>query len=205
MTTPIPVDAFSSDLQPGETIEWSGQPNPSIMFHREDWFAIPFSLMWGGFAVFWLLAASGLWDIFQNKPNHSFQLFGIIWGTPFVIVGQYLIWGRLIRQRWQKKRMYYALTNRRALIVEYGFRNRTSSSAFFDTVPTVDKRVRHDGIGSISFGGPVTGEFQFGKSRSPRCPTFDDVENADAVYQTVLRLQDQARKSTATPQSRWPA
>ena len=161
--------------------------------------------MWGGFAIFWLLGASGLWDIWENKPNHAFQLFGIIWGTPFVVVGQYLIWGRFVYQRWKKKRMYYALTNRRALIIEFGFRNRTSSSAFFDTVPSVDKRVRRDGIGSISFGGPVRGELQFGKSTTPRPPTFDDVENADAVYQIVLRLQDQAHKSTGTPQARWPA
>jgi hypothetical protein len=204
MTTPIPVEVFSSELQPGETIEWSGQPNLSVIFHREDWIAIPFGFMWGGFAIFWLLAASGMWDIWQNKPNHPFQLFGIIWGTPFVVVGQYMIWGRFVHRRWKKKRTYYALTNRRALIVEYGFRNRTSSSAFFDTVPTVDKRVRQDGIGSISFGGPVTDEWQWGKNKPPRPPTFDDVENADALYQTVLRLQDQARKSAGTPQTRWP-
>jgi hypothetical protein len=172
MTTPIPTDVFSSELQPGETIEWSGQPNPSVIFHREDWFAIPFGLMWGGFAIFWLIAASGLWNIFQNKTNHPFEIFAAIWGTPFVIAGQYLIWGRFIYQRWRKKRTYYALTNRRALIVEHGFRNRTSSSAFFDSVPTVDKRVRYDGIGSISFGGPVSGEWTMGKKNKPPPPTY---------------------------------
>jgi hypothetical protein len=201
MTTPVPIDAFSSELQPEETIQWSGQPNVSIIFHREDWLAIPFSLMWGGFSIFWMIAVS----IGQNKPDHSFGFFGIIWGTPFVVVGQYLIWGRFIHQRWKKKRTYYALTNRRALIVEYGFRNRTSSSAFFDSIPTVDKRVRHDGIGSIGFGGPVASEWQWGKNKGPQTPTFYDVENADALYQTVLRLQDQARRAVATSQSRWPS
>ncbi len=28
-------------------------PNPNKIFHSADWFMIPFSLLWGGFAVFW--------------------------------------------------------------------------------------------------------------------------------------------------------
>jgi hypothetical protein len=81
----------------------------------------------------------------------------------------------------------------------------SSSSAFFDNIPTVDKRVRHDGSGSISFGGPAMAEWQWGKNKGPQTPTFYDVEYADALYQTVLRLQDQARRAVATSQSRWPS
>jgi hypothetical protein len=150
MTTPIPLETFSPELLPGETVVWTGQPNPSVIFHREDWGVIPFSLMWGGFAIFWLLGASGLWDIWQNKPSHRFELFGIIWGTPFVLVGQYFIWGRFVHHRWKKKHTYYALTSRRALIVEYRLRNRTASSAWFEALAQIDKNVRADGIGSIS-------------------------------------------------------
>jgi hypothetical protein len=194
MTTPIPLETFSPELLPGEIIVWTGQPNPSVIFHRDDWAIIPFSLMWGGFAIFWLLGASGLWDMGQSKPSHSFGLFGIIWGTPFVLVGQYLIWGRFLYKRWKKKRTHYALTSRRALIVEYRPGNRTVSSAWFEALALIDKSVRADGIGSISFGGPVTGEWQWGKNNPPRPPTFDDIDNADSVYQMVLRAYHQARK-----------
>jgi hypothetical protein len=202
MTTPVPLDVFSSELLPGEIIEWTGQPNRSIIFHREDWFVIPFSLMWGGFAIFWLLGASGLWDIWQSKPTHPFQIFGVIWGTPFVVVGQYMIWGRFFHQRWKRARTYYALTNRRALIVEHGFKGRKSSSVFFENLSVTDKRVRGDGIGSISFGGPLSGEWR-SKNKPPRPPTFDDIDNADSVYQTALHLQDRARRIDTT-QPRWP-
>ena len=41
----------------------------------------------------------------------------------------------------------------------------------------LDKRVRSDGIGSISFGGPVTGEWRWGKGNPPRCPTVDDIDS----------------------------
>jgi hypothetical protein len=202
MTTPVPFDLLSSELLPGETIQWTGRPNPSVIFHQEDWLVIPFSLMWGGFAIFWLLGASGIWDIFTNRPTHTFQYFGLIWGTPFVVVGQYMIWGRFVYRRWKKQRTYYALTNRRALIIEEGLRNRASSSAYFENLAIVDKRVRRDGIGSISFGGPVTNEWQWGKNNPPRPPTFDDVDGADSVYQIAARLQSQECNSSGVASSR---
>jgi hypothetical protein len=204
MTTPVAFDIFSSELLPGEKIEWSGRPNPAVIFHQEDWLVIPFSLLWGGFAIFWLLGAFGVWDIWTNRPTQTFQYFGVIWGTPFVLMGQYLIWGRFVYRRWKKQRTYYALTNRRALIVDSGLRGRASSSAYFENLPMIDKFVRPDGIGSINFGGPVKGEWQWGRGNPPRSPTFDDVNDVDSVYQIVVRLHDQSRKSAGATSSRWP-
>src|ERR1041385_6344562 len=120
MNQPVPFDVFTPELQPQESVEWSGQPNPSVIFHPEDWGMIPFSLLWGGFAIFWLLGASGLWTWVSNKTagDKAFGWFGVIWGTPFVLFGQYMIWGRFVYKCWEKRRTYYALTNRRALIVQ---------------------------------------------------------------------------------------
>jgi len=204
MTTPVPFDMFSRELLPGETIEWTGRPNPAVMFHQEDWLMIPFSLLWGGFAIFWLLGASGIWSLWTNSPNRTFQYFGLIWGTPFVLVEQYLIWGRFVYRRWKKQRTYYALTNRRAVIVEDGLTGRASSWAYFESLPMVDKRVRPDGIGSISFGGPLRAAWQMGRGNPPRPPTFDDVEAIESVYQIVIRLHDQARRPAGVTASRWP-
>jgi hypothetical protein len=204
VTTSITFDAFTPELLPGETIGWAGRPNPGVIFHQEDWLVIPFSLFWGGFAIFWLLGASGIWDIWVNKPDRTFQYFGLIWGTPFVLVGQYLIWGRFVYKWWQKTRLYYALTNRRALIVERGLRNRTTTSAYFEGLSIIDKSIRRNGIGSISFGGPVTAEWGRGRRyRPPRPPTFDDLDNAQSVYQIVIRLHDQARNSARSTTSPW--
>jgi hypothetical protein len=72
-----------------------------------------------------------------------------------------MIWGRFVYARWKKRRTFYALTNRRALIVQNGIKGRTSSSAYFENLSVVEKRVRSDGIGIISFGGPVTGEWRW--------------------------------------------
>ena len=204
MTTPFPVEVFSSELLPGETVQWTGRPNAAVIFHKEDWGLIPFSLLWGGFAIFWLLGASGIWNLWANRPDNSFQWFGVVWGTPFVLVGQYMIWGRFVYDYWKKQRTFYGLTTRRALIVVNGLRGRTASSAYFESMTIMDKSVRLDGIGRISFGGPVTGEWRWGRNNPRRPPTFDDIESADSVYQIAARLREQAQKPTSSGgQSAW--
>jgi hypothetical protein len=204
-TAPVPFDVFSSELSPGETIHWTGQPNTSVIFHKEDIGMIPFSLMWGGFTIFWLLGASGTGGFSHRAPDKSFEWFGWIWGSAFVLIGQYMIWGRFVHAYWKKQRTFYALTTKRALIIVNGLRDRTASSAYFETTPIIEKSVRRDGIGSICFGGPVTGEWKMGRTRTPRPPTFDDVDSADSVYQTAARLRDQIQKSAAPGTSGWPS
>ena len=60
----------------------------------------------------------------------------------------------------------------------------------------IDKRIRSNGTGDTSFGGPVTDEWQFGGRRNtPRPLTFDDLDDVGSVYSIAIRLNDQARKS----------
>jgi hypothetical protein len=49
------------ELLPDESIVWGGRPVSSVIFHKEDAFLIPFSLLWGGFAIFWEASVLGLW------------------------------------------------------------------------------------------------------------------------------------------------
>jgi hypothetical protein len=73
-------------LQPDEKILWTGRPDPSRLIGRSDAFLIPFSLMWGGGAIVWEggVALTGA------------PLLFLLWGAPFVVVGQYFIWGRFL-------------------------------------------------------------------------------------------------------------
>lgn len=203
MTTNVPFDVFSGELLPGETVQWAGRPNAGVIFHKEDWTVIPFTLLWGGFAILVFVGASGMGKFWTNRPDKTFQWFDAIWGTAFVLIGQYMIWGRFVYSYWKKQRTCYALTNRRALIVENGLKGSRTSSAYFDNMTIVDKRVRGDGIGSISFGGPVTGEWRMGRHNPPRPPTFDDIDGVDSVYQIATRLRGRAQKAGAPASSRW--
>jgi hypothetical protein len=91
-------------LRPGERLLWSGRPDPGVWFTPADAFLIPFSILWGGFAIFWEAGVSG-------GP-----VFGVVWGIPFVAVGVYMIVGRFFYKRHRKKRTCYGITDRRAIV-----------------------------------------------------------------------------------------
>jgi hypothetical protein len=139
-------EAIQPELTSGESILWAAQPNTSRIFHREDLYLIPFSLLWGGFAIFWEAGVTGFWS---SSRTHPAPTFFMLWGIPFVVIGQYMIWGRFIVAAWKKRRTFYALTNRRAVVVQDGW-SRKTASAYLDTLPTLIKEGGSNGIGMSS-------------------------------------------------------
>src|SRR5437762_11987012 len=77
------VMAIQPELTSGESILWAGQPNAHVVFRKEDVFLIPFSLMWGGFAIFWEAGVAGLCG-HKGTPWG----FGMLWRIPCVLIGQ---------------------------------------------------------------------------------------------------------------------
>jgi polyferredoxin len=43
---------FQDDLLNGEEILWLGRPDPSVNFNKMDFFLVPFTFLWAGFAFF---------------------------------------------------------------------------------------------------------------------------------------------------------
>jgi hypothetical protein len=127
-------------LRPGERLLWSGGPDPAVLFSPKDIFLIPFSLMWGGFAIVWegTVVASGDGALFM------------LWGIPFVLIGLYMIAGRFFYKRRRKQKTVYGLTEERALVA-------VGDSSLSDTptkyVPASIRRARDGRHVSVSFGG----------------------------------------------------
>jgi hypothetical protein len=123
------------EMMSGERVYWAETPNPSVIFHSDDWAIVPFSLLWGGFAIFWEAGVLGYWG---NGPRSgSPSLFMAIWGIPFIVMGQYMIWGRFLYDAWLKKRTYYAVTNRRVLVLQESWK-RKMNWMFLEAIPTIE-------------------------------------------------------------------
>ena len=184
------------DLAPGETIAWSGQPNPRVIFHKEDLFLIPFSLLWGGFAIFWEAGVSGFWG---NGTRGGGWILGMIWGVPFVLVGQYLIWGRFVYDAWLKRCTYCAVTNRRVLVIQNAW-GRKMVGAYLESLPTLTKEARDSGSGTLRFSSNVPlfarrGWGPWNPMSAGDAPIFHDIDDLDHVYRLVSDLRERSRSS----------
>jgi hypothetical protein len=192
---------LQTELSAGESLLWSGQPQRKVIFHRQDWFAIPFSLMWGGFAIFWEWGVSGHWDNpgnFNSAPG-SFVLSGI----PFVLVGQYLIWGRFLYADWRKTRTYYGVTNKRVLVVSSGG-SRKVTDAYFSNIDSVSLTTRYDGTGTIEFAPERETQSSWGLNSRRRRRNqigidlsrlaFLDIAEARNVYQLIQSQRENSRR-----------
>ena len=191
---------LQAELTAGETIFWAGKPNPSVIFHSQDWAMVPFSLLWGGFAIFWEAGAAGLWG---NKPEANGQwAFGMLWGIPFVLIGQYLIWGRFVVEAWLKRCTFYAVTNRRVLFLQEGLKRKS-------------RVVYLDAISEIQHEGSATGHIWLGPKTSPfagrnqprqgwsaisidgSVPVLADIDDVDSVYRLIRDLREKRLETKA--------
>jgi len=186
----LPELRLQSELLGGERLLWTGQPDPRVIFERVDIFLVPFSLLWGGFALAWEAGVLGL-GVFGEGHRSAVPWFFVLWGIPFVLVGLYFIAGRFFYKAWRKRRTYYALTNKRALVLVEG-RGHTLRACFLSAVPTINKSVRPSGVGTITFGNTSwasmydnTGMDFFGAMGALGADStvrFNDVRDADRVY-----------------------
>ncbi len=196
--------AVQPELMTGETLLWTGRPNVGVVFHSDDLYLIPFSLLWGGFAIFWEAGVLGYWG--NTAKGGTPSTFMALWGIPFILAGQYFIWGRFLYDAWLKRRTYYAVTNRRVLMVQEGW-NRKTSWMYISSIPTVEREGSM--TGTLWFGPkyPVFG----GRGQKTRgmsrfsigdVPVFADIDDLESVYRTVLELREKTDQALST-QSKW--
>jgi len=139
-------DTLQRNLMPGEQVAWSGKPATGVRFGLRDIFLIPFSVLWGGFAISWevgVFLTAGTQNMVASLP---FLLFG----GAFVAIGLFMIFGRFLVDAALRGRTRYALTNQRVLIA----RGRGLSATPLKGGPQASLRVAANGEGSILFGAP---------------------------------------------------
>ena len=140
------TDLFRPYLLSNERIMWSGQLKQGLLFGARDALLIPFSLMWGGFAVFWNLA---VWTLVPETGQHVDWFFRL-WGMPFLAAGLYITIGRFWHDAWLRRRLYYAVTDQRVLVLR-GAKARAITSLDLHRLPRLELSEQRDGTGTIGF------------------------------------------------------
>lgn len=167
-------------LLPGERVVWRGRPHSGLIFRPIEIFLIPFSLLWGGFAVFWNVSA---WTM-DGDP--TFKLFGL----PFLIAGLYITVGRFLLDISLRNRIAYFVTNKRILIEKQSVGSRTKSLDI-TRLPALEFDERSDGSGTIRFGdsGGWFGGNNFGIWQPAFDPTpqFIRISNVRSVYELIQK------------------
>lgn len=178
------VDKFRDELNPGEKIIWTGQPQQGFMLRPADALMIPFSLMWGGFAIFWEFTA-----VLGGAP-----FFFMLWGIPFVLVGLYMIFGRFFVDTAQRGKTYYALTNERVLIIS-GLFTQNLKMLKLQMLPEINITTSDNGKGTIIFGAADSMGWMYAGGGFPNTgrynipPSFEMIDDVKTVYQKIKLLQ----------------
>ena len=186
--------ALRTYLLPDERILWEGQPDVRSFMLRGWWFIVPFSILWGGFAIFWEVSA------WRGGAPPFFLLFGI----PFVLIGLYMIFGRFYVAAREAENTSYAVTDGRVLILAGAFRPSLVELDLL-TLPSAQLDEGRDGVGTITFGA-MTGYMRLppgwptlGMYRMP--PAFQSIRDSRRVFEML----QQARANLRAEGARAPA
>ena len=181
--TDDPATQLAPYVRAHERLLWSGRPDPAVRFSPSDAYFVPFTIMWGGFAILWEVGviASGAGPFF------------FLWGIPFVGIGLYMIVGRFIVKRRRKLKTAYGVTTERALVA---VGDSSLSDSPIKHVPTQVRRSRDRTHVSITFGKPASfGRGAYANSGleifgwGPDVVAFYDVPDPEVVLAAIDRAQ----------------
>jgi hypothetical protein len=176
-----PGETLRGLLAPDEQLLWTGRPARGIRLRRADAAMIPFSVMWGGFAVFWE------WGVIHDGRS---PFFFRLWGVPFVLVGAYMVVGRFFWDAYQRSNTFYGVSTQRVIVATGGV-SSSLKSLRLRTLAEVTLTPEFGGLGSIYFGPQVPLFVRRGTSVAEP-PKLEMLDDARVVYEIIRRVQGAA-------------
>ena len=134
---------LNQSISHDERLLWAGKPKTGILFRPSDIFITAFSILWLGFAIFWMTMAM--------KTGTFMYVFGL----PFVLVGLYMCVGRFFADALKRKHTVYGITADR-VIIKSGIFSKELKSINIKNITELTLTEKSDGSGSIYFGPGAT-------------------------------------------------
>ncbi|HSF95724.1 MAG TPA: hypothetical protein VLA52_11925 [Thermohalobaculum sp.] len=168
------AQGWGAFLDSGEMLLWEGRPATGIRLRKSDVMMIPFSLLWGGFAIFWEVAAY----------TSGAPWFFLLWGVPFILVGLHMIAGRFFWDSRKRRCTRYALTDRRAIVATSHWGRNLRS---FPIRPETDIAYRPGPEASLIFKREASSYGRRGRHITEH--GFEFIEDGEAVYSIIRKIQ----------------
>jgi len=187
---------FQPYLLPDEHVLWTGQPRQGLLLSGKDAMLIPFSLLWGGFALFWNAMVwfgplSGSHIDSSHMDGPPTDMFFRLWGLPFLAAGLYFIIGRFLHDAHIRRGLFYAVTNQRILTL----RGKRFVSLDIHHLPCLELAEHGDGSGTLTFAQNGAASWQAMNGLDwwlpalATSPRFFRIQNPRRIYALV---RDQA-------------
>lgn len=180
-------------LQRDEKIHWAGSSENPPLFILQDILLVPFSIFWAGFSLYW--EASVL-------STHA-DIFLALAGIPFILMGLYLTFGRFVVRDMLLRSTFYAVTNRRVVVVTLWPKKRVQSLPL--DVLRVSLTLKKNGVGDLIFGDSINAQLMRAKMPelnilgTTECLSFFRIRNANELFFLISKLQLQTTKPQLTP------
>ena len=183
-------------LEPGETLLWSGQPQAGLVLRVHELLMVPLSLVWCGVLLpFGVLSADALLFHPEKIAPGALPLVLIIAPVAFVF-GFYVLIGRFFLDDRVQKKTFYAVTDRRLLIMS-GLWWRWVRERRFDCVSWVRVWKHKSGRTTIIFGPyPFFASPRAAGFRSQRFGwfVFERIEDGEAVRAIIEEALRKAQR-----------
>ena len=121
--------------------------------------------------------------------NSGAPQFFLLFGSFFVIIGLFLIFGRFIYDKWVRENTVYAITNERVLILA-GLFNQSLKALSLKNISQISLDLSGDGRGTITFGTPAGFGYVVNNPSWPgmgrmSLPMFERIDGAGEVYKLI--------------------
>ena len=179
-------DSWEGILDQGEVIIWQGRPEKGVVWSDLLSFDTLFGLFFGGFALAWIVIAVSNVARTSSAMVHLFPLFGV----PFLLVGLYLAFGRLLWDEYKRRCTYYSLSNRSAYVACtcFGIRQLERHPILPQHIVTLEDNTP----GSVLFKKAKQRDSDFAGLTDGSIPVgFLRINDARAVYRMVRDIQKQ--------------
>ncbi len=174
-------------LDTNEHIVWCDRPAKLFAFTVSDLFTSIFGVFWLAFSIFWMLTA------FEGSKGSNDAMLSVfpLFGLPFVLVGLYLVFFKHIVTAIKRKKIIYALTNNRALIVHTGKRQYVQEYRY-ENIANIQMKCDSNDIGSIFFLAGAINYTRNGRSYASTSGIFG-IKETKKVYKILSQCLEKKR------------